>query len=449
MRQDIFERFDKVLSGLKAIEPSASFDFEFRQKLNEAIAKRYEETFFDKIIRRAGEATGEIRRVLLPEAPVLVRAIATFVIVISIGIYLYSIQPASPVATPPEGIVMVQGIREAEPRKMTLARKLKTGDVIIAKEGAQVDIGLSNKYVMRIKEKTALRIVKLTPHYGKGKAAFELIEGRILASVDEGFGGSQFVVDTKAATATALGTKFLVDVSREGKFKTEVNVAEGKVEVKSHYAPQKLVLAKQVVTVGAGQKTEVPIGELPTAPEHLMEDEWLKLEEIYQIGKKPQVILLVKNTPDRAKQLLRPCPIYISDEKPRQIPELLEDAVLKIDEAIKTGDIKIHLEAVKTLERIVEKYPNPKYDVQFLLYIGAYYEYLGYHKEAIQTFENATSKYPHSPFVSIAQCAAAIIYEDKLNDKKKADEIYRMILGKYPNSLEAIWAEGKVRNQKI
>ncbi|MCX6113240.1 MAG: hypothetical protein NTY22_08195, partial [Proteobacteria bacterium] len=35
-----------------------------------------------------------------------------------------------------------------------------------------------------------------------------------------------------------------------------------------------------------------------------------------------------------------------------------------------------HLDAIYSLERLLKKYPNPKYDVQFGLFIAAYYYYL-------------------------------------------------------------------------
>ena len=101
------------------------------------------------------------------------------------------------------------------------------------------------------------------------------------------------------------------------------------------------------------------------------------------------------------------------------------------------------------LEEVVEKHPNPKYDVQFLLYIGAYYEYLSYHEEAIATFEKVLKKYPDSPLASIAQCAIGVIYEEGLKDAERANAAYEQTLQKYPNSLEAIWVEERLGLKKV
>ena len=105
------------------------------------------------------------------------------------------------------------------------------------------------------------------------------------------------------------------------------------------------------------------------------------------------------------------------------------------------NDKKEHLESIKLLEKIVDEYPNAKYDVQFLLYIGAYYEYISEHEEAIKAFEKVLDKYPDSPLASMAQCAIGIIYKDKLHDPEKARAAFKAVLDRYPNSLEAIWVE--------
>lgn len=448
MRYD-YERFDSIMAALKVVEPSASLDLKFREALGEAIARKSEETIFEKGLRRLGEGIATLRAVIVPEPLVMVRVAASFIIVISAGLYIYSSQPSFPTVMAKDGPVMVQGVRDTVAREIDRQYKFKVGDTVTASSGAQVDIGLSNKYELRLKEGSTLKIAKLTPRFGNGKADFQLVGGRILVSVEPGFKGSKFVVDTSNATAVALGTKFAVDASGDKEPRTEVSVLQGKVKVRSRHAPEKMLIAKQFVMVGMGQKTDVYADRIPTPPQRLIEEEWAQLEELYQLGKKPQVMLLVKNAPDRTLQLLKPCPIYISDEKPREIPKLLEEALLKTAEAIKTNDSAKHLASIRLLERIIREYPNPKYDVQLMLYIGAYYEYLSYHKNAIRIFEEEIHKYPDSPLTSMAQCAIGIIYEEKLKNKAQADKAYKAVLNKYPNSLEAIWLEEKLGIKKV
>jgi len=201
--------------------------------------------------------------------------------------------------------------------------------------------------------------------------------------------------------------------------------------------------------VGAGQKTVMSIGQAPLPPERLMQEEWTKLEELYQIGKKPQVVLLLKNTPDRVMQLLKPCPLYVSDEKPRDIPMVFDDAVRKIEEALKTGDSSKHMEAIRLLEDVVNKHPNPKYCPQLLLYIGSYYRYIGDYSSAIRSFERVVKQYSDSRFASLAQAAIGVIYEENISDTNKARETFRKVLKHYPNTLEAILAEEKLGISKV
>ena len=440
------DRLDMILANLKPLEPSPAFDAEFKRKLSEAAAKRLEETAFDRALRMLREGAYELRGLLLPKRLVLARVAVMALLLISAGLY-YS-RPSCPIMTGQVGLIMVQRPGESVPRQIKLAQSLRTGETIITREGEQADISLDNKYAIRIKGSSRLKVAKLTPRYGKGVARFQLLDGCALVSVESGFKGSRFIMDTGSARAIALGTKFRVEASGE-ELRTEVGVLQGKVVVEGYSSPDKIFSRKQSVIVGSGQKTEVTQGRMPTKPARLAEDEWLQMEELYQIGRKPQVVLLVKNTPDRAKQLLAPCPIYISDELPRELPKSMEDAVLKIAYAVKTKDFAKHLESVKMLEKIAEESRDTRYSVQLLLYVGAYYEYLGLHDNAIAVFKEVLLRHSDSPLASIAAAAIGIIDEEKLGDPKAANEAYSLVLMKYPNSLEAIWVEEKLGIKKV
>ncbi|MBL7157888.1 MAG: FecR domain-containing protein [Candidatus Omnitrophica bacterium] len=417
MNNKVLENFDLIMANLKPIEASPGFDFEFRRRFEAAVRERCAETAFERIARRAVET---FNSAFAPKIPVLIRSAAMFLILAVIGSGIYFAQPAKPLM-------------------LAKAQYLHIGSIVSTGNLSRLDIVLSGKYAIRLKKNTTLRVANLTPRRGRGKAVFELIEGTMLVSVEKGFKGSEFFVDTKEGSARALGTKFAVSASREEKI-TDVSVLEGKVEVEG---------GKELVLVKAGQKTEIPLGKSPLVPQRLVESEWLALEELYQIGKKPQVVLLVKNTPDRVRQLLAPCPIYITDEKPREIPKTLEEALVKIEEAIKTGDNQKHLEAIGLLERIASERPEASYATPLTLYIGAYYSYAGEPKKAIETFKGFLAEYPDSPLASIAQAAIGVIYEEDLNDEAKAKEAYSSVLNKYPNSLEAIWVEDRLKIKKL
>ncbi len=419
-----FEKFDKIMANLKKIEPSASFDTEFKKKLYGIMAKE---------------------RARVAYSPALAGITASLVFIVAVGFFIYSALPLSPGVIAKTGIVTVQQAGSNVIKDIGDKCSFSVGDIIMAKAGSTADVGIHNKYTIRIKEGSKVRIARLSPRYGRGKAIFDLMEGKVLVSIDEGFRPSKFMINTSNAVSTALGTKFMVEVSPQLQPKTDVSVVQGMVKVESLYKPEKEPEAGQAVVVGAGQKTEVYFDRMPEAPQRLAEKEWEELDELYQIGKKPRVILLVKNRPDRAKQLLQPCPIYISDEKPREIPPMIEEAVIATSEALKTGSAARHQDSIKILERIINEHPSEKYSPQLILYVGAYYEYLQKHKEAIGAFDRLIRQYPNSQYASMAQCAKGIIYEEKIKDVKKANEAYQEVLKKYPNSLEAIWAEERLK----
>ena len=446
MKTELFDNFDIVMKRIQPIEPRASFDADFAQRFEQAVAERYRETIFEGIARKTQAA---IRFALLPKVPRLATALATAVAIITAGFYFYSTLPTYPTVMSREGDILVKRAGIAEWTDAGRLKKIRTGDAIDVSPNASMDIAIRGKYHIRLKGSTRLSVAQLAPRRGRGTARFALAEGTMLVSVEEGFKGSRFVVETDSATSTALGTKFAVQVREREKSKTEISVLEGNVAVKSRYKPEAALLARQTVIVGAGQKTTVAVGAVPLTPQRLIERDRYELEELYHIGAKPQVMLLIKNTPQRVEELLRPCPIYISDRKPRTIPKLLEDAVASIKDALETKDKAKHLAAIKTLERIVKDYPDPRYDVQFLLYIGAYYNYLGHYEEAIATFEEVCSMYPESSLASLAQCAIGVIYDEKLHDAAKAEKAFKEVLEKYPNSLEAIWVESTLGMKKL
>jgi len=448
MNKTAWDRFDIVMANLKPVETSVAFELEFRKRLAEAASRKDGRTPVENIARRALSGLERLREALIPRTLVPVRVMAAFLFFISAGLYVYSIQPASPAATGVEGIVMVQARGASGESAIPPHYALKEGDTISTKSGSQVDIGLTDRYAIRVKPGTTLRVAKLAPRLGRGTVDLRLSDGNMLIDIEKGFKGSKFLVTTEAGTAKALGTKFIVSSSRRGKARMDVDVLEGRVVVESSYRPADMLIAKQTVIVGPGQKTEVTEGRIPAPPQRLIESEWRRLEELYQIGRKPQVMLLLKNTPDRVRQLLEPCPIYISDEKPRELPADLEDVVKRIGEAIDTGDTSKHLESVRILEKIVRDNPNAKYNPQLLLYIGSYYEYLGRHQDAIRLFREALRRYPESQFSGIAQCAIGIIYDEELKDPGMAGEAFRAVLKHYPDSLEAIWVEEKLGIKK-
>lgn len=441
----MLDRYKAALSNLPAVEESEYFDFEFRKRLNDAIAKKREGRGFEIVAR---EMLENIKNVLRPPVPVMARVVAMILLVFTIGTgAFYYTRVDTPLIVSIQGVANITDSRGIAWEEVTPGKRIGPNSIISTREGSFLDIEVTDKFAMRLKGDSKLRVASFTPRYRRGEVDLELINGKMLIRIEEGFKGSRFYIKTPSAEVKAIGTKFAIDVVERDN-KTWVGVLEGSVEVKGRPKIPLYAEAKEVV-VNAGQKTEVSIGEMPLKPERLARDEWRELEELYQIGKKLQVILLVRNTPNRVRELLRPAPLYISDEEPREIPELLEEAVYKISEALKTRDKTKHLDSIRILERIAAEHPNPRYDPQLLLFVGAYYNYIDYHEEAIEAFEKVVEGYPETTFASMAQCAIGIIYEEKLNDPERAKDAYNKVLRIYPDSLEAIWIESRKGNKVV
>ena len=437
----VLTRYKKALSSAEQITESEHFDFEFRQRLDEAIAARKNTPSFERMITRS---IAEIREALTPRIPVMVRAAAAFLVIISITSYFYYLQPEELAVMPVRGQAYLYSRAQNRWVEIISAANIRKGDILKTQADAMIDIDAKGKYSIRLKELSQLTVQRPGLAHANRDIYYELNNGKVLVDIYKDLKGASFTIKTGNAAAKALGTKFIVDVSDDDK-KTWIGVLEGTVQVRNPALPKSY--AKNTVAVEAGQKTEVFPGRQPDLPKRLIQNEWTELEELYQIGRRSKIVLLIKNTPDRTKELLVPCPIYIYDEKPRQIPAALEQAVYKIKEAIDKKDTLVHYESISLLEKSVRENPNPGLDVQLLLFIGSYYEYMGDHKKAIDTFRDVLDKYPKSSMSSMAQLAIGIIYEEKLDDKIAAERAYTQVLEKYPNSLEAIWTEGRLKNK--
>jgi hypothetical protein len=297
----------------------------------------------------------------------------------------------------------------------------------------EANIVSAGAYHIRVKADTEIKLASAPARLFRGDIRYELAKGRAFSHYSKNRTiGKELKIDTSQAEATCLGTDFMVDVSPLLN-KTWVGVLDGLVKVEGKGLEGERLTS---VLVKPGQKTVVFKDMAPAKPTRLMETELLEMEELYQIGTRPQVALLISTGPTRTRELLSVTPLYISAEKAGTLPNSIRRAADQFSQAIKEGSKERHLESIKEFEDLVNKHPNPKYDVQFLLFLGAYYEYLDEHIKAIETFQRVIARYPNSSLASIAQCAIGIIYEEKLNEPELAKAAYRAVIAQYPRSAE-------------
>lgn len=428
----LMQNLNIAVKGLADRVVSSDFDREFERKLAEAVKSKSGGRFGGVF----GAAAGKIRDALAAPRYALVAATAAiFFAVSAYGILKYGL-PEEPSLALVRGDVSVYKAKSMKWLTAANGMHLAKGDLVNVGRGSMADISHPGKYTVRLKDSSEMMVAKLLPKYVSGTAAYRIVKGRAFVAITGKFRGSKFIMDTPDASATALGTEFMVDVPVQAVSVTRFSVLEGKIKVISEYAPAKGAGPRQVI-VGGGEATEVYKGKAPLTPRQLLDREWQEMVEFYRIGGRPQVALLVSAGRYRTRELLRPCPIYIFDVKPKTVGQSLETTVRIIDAAIKTKDRSRHLAGVKRLEAIAAKYPNPDYEPQLLLFIGAYYNYLNMPQEAIQAFQKVADKYPRSTFASMALCAAGIISDEKLKSKDAAKHYYNLVRSRYPRSPEA------------
>jgi len=313
--------------------------------------------------------------------------------------------------------------------------RIDRGDIVKTFDDGIVDISYGAVYSMRLRRDSELKVAQLSKRALRSPIRFFVDKGKVLAYCDSRKNNKRkFLVETDEVLVQTLGTDFMVS-SMPQYNKTWVGVLNGMVKVTSTQFAG--AAGESDVFVKAMHKTEVQKGAKPDKPVRMLRDEWLDLEELYSIGRKPQVALLISGYTTRTRELLEGAHLYISDKKPSILPDKLMKAADMFDEAVTIGSKEKHRESIKEFLSIVRKHPNPQYDVPFLLFVGAYYNRIGDHKEAIGIFEEVVKKYPKSRIVSIAQCAIGVIYEEKLNDMENAKMAYQRVLDKYPASPEA------------
>jgi TolA-binding protein len=388
--------------------------------------------FIARLYRVSEERRSVIDFVLAGRVRVFATVAAS--LLVAILSYNYLFMPISPVVTNVSGTVKIYcaGKNEWKFAKKNRDVRLARNDILKTFDDGQADLVIPGVYHMRVKRASEVRLAKSVSRAMSGDIKYEVVKGKTFTNYDKKRKlGKEFNIETEAAMITALGTDFMVEVVPAS---TWVGVLDGMVRVRS-VGPE--TLARSSVTVEPGQKTLVRKGSAPEKPERLMENELMELEELYRIGTRPQVALLISSGRTRTRELLTATPLYVSSRKPGVLPAQMEAIVKTFNEAIKSRSKERYAANVRQFEELLEKYPDPKYNVQLSLFIAAYYEHLGEHDKAIESFRKVTEKYPGSALASIAQCAIGIIYEEKLGDTAQAKQAYETVIAKYPDSPEA------------
>ena len=93
------------------------------------------------------------------------------------------------------------------------------------------------------------------------------------------------------------------------------------------------------------------------------------------------------------------------------------------------------------LRSMLKQYPNPRYNIEILMFIASHFYYAHDYKSSLKILEEVRIQYPDSEFASLAQCSMASIYQNDLRDIDRAKVIYNQLISAYPSSADAIRAK--------
>ena len=324
--------------------------------------------------------------------------------------------------------------------------RIGKGDIIKTFSDGRADIVLADRYHMRLEKDSEIKLAQAPSRLSGQGASYDLAKGKVYAYYNklQGF-KKEFDIRTNQADISVLGTDFMVSTSMVTN-STWVGVLDGVVKVAGINREDISQTGLQPVFVKPGEKTTVREGSSPSKPTRLMEDELMNLEELYHIGTKPQVALLISTGKTRTRELLSLTSLYISADGAGELPKQIKKIAKQLRQAIKESSKEKIMDNIEQFEGIVNKYPNPKYDVQFLLFIAGCYKHVGENIKAIDIFERVIRDYPKSSLTSIAQYAIGIIYDEILHDPDKAKIAYQKVVSNYPQSPEAEEAISGLQN---
>lgn len=157
--------------------------------------------------------------------------------------------------------------------------KIKPGDIIRTRKGAEVDLNVPDMYKLRVKENSEIVITNSALFKRRNELICRLKRGKVLVDTDEKFEGKRLRVKTPVAVACARGTSFVVSYDPEEK-KMWVGVLEGEVKVQSTKPGGKSVLLKPL------EHSEIKGEQSPSNPEKVKYQQWSDMKEIYDMKEK-------------------------------------------------------------------------------------------------------------------------------------------------------------------
>ena len=339
-----------------------------------------------------------------------------------------------PSVTITQGKVLIQDKGSTAVRNLRGQQILSAGDRIQTNEAGWLILELENRYRIKLHPDSELIIQNLKSRFTANETVLELVKGQTLVSIGaENHMKYPLRILTPNAFARAMGTQFMVAAPSQAHPNSMISVVTGTVKVG---ATQSALFGKRSVAVTSGYEASLGLRQSEVKIEKIVESRRMELEELFQFGKKNQVILLISMSPGRVRELLTPCPIYIrieSRDSALQSLAAIADDILK---ATRDEDKIEHIKAIHAMEEAVDNQTDLD-RVPLLLFIGAYYAHLHEYEEASWVFQRIYLQYADSSYASLAMMADAVLRQEHLENKEEAEALKKKIMSLYPHSFEA------------
>lgn len=317
--------------------------------------------------------------------------------------------------------------------------KIRPGARIKTTKKSQVDLGVVDKYQMRVKEKSDVIAGSLAFNTKSRKmnSEYTIKEGSIYNKIQEDYLG-EFEINTENVMVTAIGTEYAVDVWGPQQ-QTWVGSAVGNLQAVDRYDNVTVDIPKaSKLEVGKGEEDS---GRVVPLPEYELQDLRRELDKIgsgFDEDLDIRVYFILSYSTNRVREFLNGAALITNTNEPRKLKSLFVPTVQMLPQRRIMAP-----EIIKNLGKIIfvcNYYNDPRFSPHFLSFAGVIYHMVNKDREAVKVLENVLKQYPKFRYASIVQCAIGILYED-LNQPRQARAAYQKVLRDYPDSLEVEEAE--------
>lgn len=330
-----------------------------------------------------------------------------------------------------------QAMEPGQPVQKMKAKKgmrIRPGARIHTTDRSQVDIGVRDKYQMRIKEKSDVVAGSLAfnTHSRRFDTKYNLKKGSIYNRIQKDYLG-EFGIESENINITAIGTEYGIDVWGPQN-QTWVGMAQGEVEASDKLDQKDFpIMGGNKIDLGKDEN-----GEVERIPPFALIDLRKELDKIgtgVDEDLDIRVFYILTFSTNRVYEFLDNTVILTNTNEPRALKQVFIPTVQMLPYRNPNKE-----KIMRNLQKIVficNYYDDFRFSPHFLGFAGAIYNLMGDYKQAVELFESILSKYPRFIYASIIQCAIGVVYERNLKDARRAAEAYQKVIDNYPSSPEA------------